>query len=792
MAMRVERLKKHVRTAYHGLVTRLRVGLRVGEEGQSLVLIAFAFMGLLAFAGLAVDLGLVYVNRVQVSRAVDAASLAAVSDLPVEEAAQTRALTYLRDNGYDYSSPHTLWAADTFSTTSAGGVYGWNPNTPEDVTTVIWIDTQYSQDSEAAEPESTASRIRVRVKQMVPTVFMQFLGLKRVPVESLAEAENINRIDTVIVYDDSSSMEFTTVCYGCWEPDDDEMYPVGEIYPLHWSETSTMTADHCAGGCTVLDDSVVTDDNYSTYSATDYEYNNCHYRDPKDDVYTHTANYYDYHIVIEAEEYSSIHPEYQPLVGEPFHTFWVVQRNGRNAYYHDHGPGWSRGAYIRHHPYGSRATHFDGIALPCEQADVENGICVMDVPDWLSMPEEEEEYVEDILPQPVPRAEYDFKAPIDAGYYFWVRGQGGDGPGGHNNHIFWRLDDGSLHEEDGFPEQGDLWEGADPDDWQWRCLNEGTGGEWLSANSDHTLKLLAGGPGFSVDRILITTDSGGDPNDTIPLEPMAFPSNKGRTEWACHPCDPRFAGMAGGWASVYGMQPHCDMDTRLDPIYDDEQPIRNALEAAKYFVSRLDIRLDQVGYVSYDSSAHIEDELLCIRERGPETLDDPDCDASAEGIDPDCGCYQNVITNTILTHLDSAVASGGTNIPGAIDKGIQVLSTSGSHYGRPGAAHVMILLTDGETHSLTGVDCSGVGDLWPYNTGDSSVDTAKDCSIHYANQALDNGVAIYTIGLGAGADKPLLRAIADKTGGAYYPATQDNLNDVFDKLYERIFIRLIK
>ena len=30
------------------------------------------------------------------------------------------------------------------------------------------------------------------------------------------------------------------------------------------------------------------------------------------------------------------------------------------------------------------------------------------------------------------------------------------------------------------------------------------------------------------------------------------------------------------------------------------------------------------------------------------------------------------------------------------------------------------------------------------------------------------------------------------TEGKYYPATRENLDDIFDDLYERIFIRLIK
>ena len=73
-----------------------------GQRGQSLIIVVLAFIGILALAGLAVDLGMVYVEQVRLARAADAIVLAAVSELPVEEAAHERGMLYLRDNGYNY------------------------------------------------------------------------------------------------------------------------------------------------------------------------------------------------------------------------------------------------------------------------------------------------------------------------------------------------------------------------------------------------------------------------------------------------------------------------------------------------------------------------------------------------------------------------------------------------------------------------------------------------------------------------------------------------------------------
>ncbi len=127
-------------------------------------------------------------------------------------------------------------------------------------------------------------------------------------------------------------------------------------------------------------------------------------------------------------------------------------------------------------------------------------------------------------------------------------------------------------------------------------------------------------------------------------------------------------------------------------------------------------------------------------------------------------------------------------------RGLEILSTLPPHFGRPGAAHVMILMTDGVANRVDGLpsDCYAE-DNWPYNTGNTTVDRAKDCVIYYADQAATSGVIIYTIGLGAAADVQLLRAVADRTGGAYFTAnTPEQLDQIFDDILDRIFLRLVK
>lgn len=77
--------------------------IRKDESGQSIVLIAFAFMGLMAFVGLAVDASFLYVRSAQLTAAIDSATSAGVTELrenPTEEAAYARAAQFLNVNGW--------------------------------------------------------------------------------------------------------------------------------------------------------------------------------------------------------------------------------------------------------------------------------------------------------------------------------------------------------------------------------------------------------------------------------------------------------------------------------------------------------------------------------------------------------------------------------------------------------------------------------------------------------------------------------------------------------------------
>ena len=736
------------------------------EKGQSLIVVAFSIFTLIGFVGLAVDLGLTYVERIRIRRATDAAALAAATELPLEETAHIRALEFLDENDYgcqlevDPAASGYRCADTTTVRLEIDGSYVSGPNVDQ-AERVIRIDTAEFRDPPTL--QNSASRIRVSVTEEAPIYFMAVLGFDDMPVEGSAVAENINHLDVVLVFDRSGSMEFDTLCYGCWEPDSGESYPDGNFYPLPWDSDDDGSPDHCEGNDPIIEEQGGTD------------------------------NYY---YIIEAEEYSRLSNSYNRDMTTLGYTYWVLQRNGDSdswwlgdtgAYGRD-----SRGAYLGYHP---ARTHdgADGTGVPCYWDDLTDP-----EPGWSFPAERACSRHSDILalggPFPSPRADYEFTVEESDTYYVWMRGQGGNG-----GNVFWGLSgpgysDYELIGREYFNSRGSGYTNGGDGTWMWDLMgcseNSSDCGNYLQADETYTLHLWGGDPGFDADRIIITNDNDCDDDDDAPPWSVRNSGHidNNRTAWACDPCDARFGGApsvpagSGRPICTSGMAPQ---PNRLeDYIYDDEQPIRGSVEAAKNFVRRMDPRYDQIGYVSYSSSASIDSQLECVRRRG---LDDCTADNDNDGV-------SDRIESEVIQELEDTHAGGGTNIADGIDEGIKVLSNTPGQYGRPGAAHIMVVMTDGESNTVSGTSSAcDDEDLWPDNSGGSNVRRAKDCVVYYAMQARNNGIVIYSITLGDGADIELMQYIAELTGGVHRHAPRpEQLDAIFEELYKRIFLRLVE
>ncbi|MBN2007346.1 MAG: VWA domain-containing protein [Anaerolineae bacterium] len=735
------------------------------ERGQALVLVAFSIITLIAFVGLGVDLGLIYVEKVRVQRAADAAALAAAAELPLEPAARLRALEYLSENSYDCGlevSGTNIQCTDPDVHVYVDGVQNFEDD-PEDPSPIRIEITTMTENNELNPPPNTASRIRVKVTHMVPMFFMKLLGIKEAPVVGIASAENIVNLDIVLVFDKSGSMEFDTLCYGCWIPTDEE-YPEGDLQPLRWDAGPNDNPLHCQGS-----------------AVQKKRLNNINY------VFT----------LIEAEEYSRI--TNTPRRYAQGYTYWVLQRNGRinapqTGYLGDSGALGrdTQGAYIAHFPYRTGFDGEDGASgVPCVWADVSNGfICRRGT--WIEQRSG---------PYDAPRVDYDFRTPSNADsggnntWYIWIRAQGGDptsDPVTRAQAVFWgydRRDQGptlvGIGDPDQYTSDDGRWfkyNGADPGYWTWRRLLKGENGNLgnsiaLSPDTDYTLHFWGGSAGYAIDQIIITNYSGDSRN---------FPNNltrdNNRTGQACNPCDSRFGGYPGG--PGYADPPNCN-DPALpeasryrynDPIFDDEQPLASTAAAASRFLRRLDLAYDQIGLVRYSTKADPGIELLCLKSNG-------------------AGCTKNVVENTILSVLmnrQQTYANGSTNIPDGLEEAIKMLDSEPPHNGRPGAAHIIVLMTDGQPNTYDNLSNANKN-CYSSDLYEPSDDRALECSMYMAARARDKGIIIYGITLGEGADRELMAAITKMTGGEHLHAeTPEALDGIFEYLYNRLFLRLVE
>lgn len=174
------------------------------RAGQSLVIVAMAFVGILAFVGLAVDTGIILLHRVWVGQAVDAASLAAGFELPNINAACTRAVEYLRSNGYEASSEFSYQIVFPKEPDAPGGDPG--PFTIDSVADAIATPQDCATISVPASHQNVHYQVGVSANQTVPVIFMRLVGFDTVGVGAPGTAKRSALYDVALVLDKSGSM----------------------------------------------------------------------------------------------------------------------------------------------------------------------------------------------------------------------------------------------------------------------------------------------------------------------------------------------------------------------------------------------------------------------------------------------------------------------------------------------------------------------------------------------------------------------------------------------------------
>ena len=153
-----------------------------------------------------------------------------------------------------------------------------------------------------------------------------------------------------------------------------------------------------------------------------------------------------------------------------------------------------------------------------------------------------------------------------------------------------------------------------------------------------------------------------------------------------------------------------------------QQPMTDAKNAAKEFLDKMDLSKDQIGVVSFESSARKEHDLS--RNAG-----------------------------SVRTAIDGLSAGGGTDIAAGIREA-QAELTSSRHIAAN--APVIVLLSDGQSDEAA---------------ARSAAEDAKRA-----------GTRIFTIGLGKNVNPALMQAIASSPSDYYYAATSAELAAIYGQI----------
>jgi hypothetical protein len=207
--------------------------IRNSESGQSLVVILFGFFAIIAFVGFAIDTSVLFLNRMWLGQAVDAATLAAGYELPNIRGACARAVEYLKVNDY-VVNPNFRFEI----------VFPAVPDAPngDPGELIIRSDAEGIQNPEDCSDlsipnshENVHYEVQVIGQQKVAVSFMSILGFGdiRVGIEGLAERTHL--FDIALVLDNSGSMDYDTCGYHrdvSGDPEGYTTYAANNFYPV--------------------------------------------------------------------------------------------------------------------------------------------------------------------------------------------------------------------------------------------------------------------------------------------------------------------------------------------------------------------------------------------------------------------------------------------------------------------------------------------------------------------------------------------------------------------------------
>lgn len=161
------------------------------EKGQSLIILALTFVAMLAFIGLVIDVGSLYVTYTQLKRAVDAAAVAAANNIKYPQASYTERKAKITESARELLILHNV------TNVSSLKVY-------------VCTDSDLPPDFEKLCPDTSAGEMPrklawVEATQESPVYFLRLFGVESIPFTTSAVGEAAT-VDLVLVFDTSESM----------------------------------------------------------------------------------------------------------------------------------------------------------------------------------------------------------------------------------------------------------------------------------------------------------------------------------------------------------------------------------------------------------------------------------------------------------------------------------------------------------------------------------------------------------------------------------------------------------
>ncbi len=196
------------------------------EKGQAIIIIALGFIVLLVFSGLVVDVAMVFTARGQLRRAVDSAGLAAAGQFRLN------------------ATTSSIQSAATGMIYAHGIVANAGVITATTVTSVVveTCDTNPSDTTLCTKP-LRRKLVRVKAEALVPTMFLQLIGIRTVNVsaESISEAA---AVDVVLVLDASESQAYDAPSQQAYSGDASKGCISSDLAPL-----GSTVVNACAKKC---------------------------------------------------------------------------------------------------------------------------------------------------------------------------------------------------------------------------------------------------------------------------------------------------------------------------------------------------------------------------------------------------------------------------------------------------------------------------------------------------------------------------------------------------------------